>query len=364
MQSTAHLNSQFALSDRPTLDASLIIVAYNSRTYLADLCAALRLADPAPCEMILVDNASSDGSTEFVQAHFPEIHTLRLPENQGFASANNYAVSLAKGKFLIFLNPDTVPAPGSLGALIDVLETHPECGLVTAKILLLSQPDRLNAFGNDIHLSGITLCRGAGRPADEYTREETVSAVSGAAFAIRRSLFEQLGGFDPACFMYMEDTDLSLRARLAGWTCRCVPQALVWHDYRLRFGPRKTFYQERNRYLILLKHYRLATILLLLPVLLLAEIVAWGFVLLREPGRWRNKTGALAWLWRHRKEIARSRARVQALRQTSDRRLLLQHPSHLDFAQVGASPAIRLAAFVFNPLFALGKAFLSAFLWW
>lgn len=364
MQAAPQTQSQVALRSRTILDASLVIVAYNNRPYLADLCAALRLADPAPREIILVDNASNDGSADFVADHYPEIRTLRLPENLGFACANNQAAALAKGKYLIFLNPDTRPDPAALGALVEALESHPKCGLVTAKILLLSQPNRLNTCGNDIHLTGITLCRGAGRTAGEYTQGETVNAVSGAAFAISRSLFEQLGGFDPNYFMYMEDTDLSLRARLAGWACRCVPEALVFHDYRLRFGPRKTYFQERNRYLMLLKHHRVGTLLLLLPVLLLAEIVAWGFVLLREPDRWRNKIDACTWIWRRRREIARSRAHVQSLRQVSDRHLILQHSYHLDFAQAGHSPVARAAALVFNPLFAVLKALLFALLWW
>lgn len=364
MQTTQSTAQQHILTPQAVLDASVIIVSYNSRDYLPDLCQALSLANPPPREVILVDNASTDGSADYVAAHFPEIKLVRMGENLGFSSANNQGAALAQGEFLIFLNPDTRPDPAALGALVTALGQDPHCGMSTARILLASQPDRINTCGNQIHLSGITLCRGAGQPASQYSAPDQVSAVSGAAFAMRRDLFHQLGGFDPVFFMYLEDTDLSLRARLAGWTCCYVPAAVVAHDYRLQFSPNKTFYLERNRYWMLLKHFRLATLTLLLPVLLLAEAISWGFVLLRQPQRWRNKTAAYAWVWRHRQELAQARQCTQALRRTTDRALLLQHVWRLDFAQVGSGPAARLAALVFNPLFAGLKALLVAFLWW
>jgi GT2 family glycosyltransferase len=364
MQTLVQTEAPVALPPQALLDVSVIVVSYNSRPYLSDLFASLRLAEPAPREIILVDNASTDASLEYVEAHYPEVKTLRMPENLGFACANNQAAALAQGETLIFLNPDTRPAPGTLAALVAALQADPACGMVTAKVILTGNPDAINACGNTIHLTGIALCRGAGQPVETYTRPEVVNAVSGSAFAMPRRLFHRLGGFDPAYFMYMEDTDLSLKTRLAGYTCRYVPEALVYHDYRLRFGPLKTYYQERNRYAMLLKHYRLATLALLLPVLLLAEIIVWAFILLREPSRWRNKTAAYTWVWRNRRSLAQARARVQAHRLSTDRALILAHASRLDFLQVGRTPAARAAALVFNPLFALSKAFLFAFLWW
>ena len=92
----------------------------------------------------------------------------------------------------------------------------------------------------------------------------------------------------------MEDTDLSWRARLAGYRCLYVPTSIVYHEYTLRFGPRKIFYQERNRYLMLLKGAHWATLLVLLPALLLAEVVTWGFVLAQDRRRLANKARAYA----------------------------------------------------------------------
>ena len=191
---------------------------------------------------------------------YPQVTWLRSPHNSGFGGGNNLAARRARGEYLAFLNPDTTVEPGWLEALIAALEADPQAGMATSKILLMDDPSRINTCGNDVHISGLTLCRGMGAPANDYNQVEEVAAVSGAAFVIRRGLFEQLGGFDPAYFMYMEDTDLSWRARLAGWRILYVPASVVYHDYRLQFGPRKTFYQERNRYRLLLQKPALADI--------------------------------------------------------------------------------------------------------
>ena len=159
-------------------------------------------------------------------------------------NAANVGVRSSSGNYLAFLNPDTVVEPGWLDALIAALEADPRAGLATAKILLLDDPARINTCGCDVHYTGLTLCRGMGMGRSALTDPVDVSAVSGAAFVIRRDLFEALSGFDAAYFLYMEDTDLSWRARLAGYSCLYVPTSFVYHDYSLRFGPKKAFYEE------------------------------------------------------------------------------------------------------------------------
>lgn len=331
--------------------ASIIIVGYNSQEDLPRCLASLKETVTAADEVIVVDNASQDGTSQALEAHFPWVRVVRSPENLGFGGGNNLGAREAQGRYLAFLNPDTTVAPGWLDALLAALEADPTAGLATAKILLLQDPERINACGNDIHISGLTLCRGAGAPSTAFTHTETVGAVSGAAFAIRRTLFDTLGGFDPAFFMYMEDTDLSLRARLAGYRCLFVPEAVVYHRYQLRFGPRKTFYQERNRYLMLLKNLRWRTLLALLPALLLAEVVTWGFVLLLERKNMGNKVRAYGWVARHWAEIIYERQWVQSLRCETDHVLLNEWIHRLDFEQADDGPVGRLAYRVFTPLF-------------
>lgn len=334
--------------------ASIIVVNYNGKSYLDD-CLGSLLADPfsVQYEIILLDNASSDGSADYVEQHYPAVRLVRSLDNSGYAGGNNEAAASAAGEYLAFLNPDTRVETGWCEALLAALEANPEAGLATSRILMLSSPDRINTCGNDTHCSGLTLCRGAGRPALTFSQLSEVSAVSGACFVIRRALFKELGGFDHSFFMYMEDTDLSWRARLAGYKSLYVPGSVVYHDYRLRFGPRKTFYQERNRYLMMLKVYRWRTLLALLPALILAEIVTWGFVLTRDRAHLDNKLRVYAWIVTHWRSIMQARRASQALRRVPDHALLASCTHALAFEQTGDGLVATVAHYIFDPLFGL-----------
>jgi GT2 family glycosyltransferase len=343
--------------------ASVIVVSYNGRARLGR-CLYSLLEDRQGYEVILVDNASRDGSADYVEQFFPQVQVIRNETNRGFGQGNNAGVRRAKGEYLAFLNPDTAVEPGWLEALIAPLEADPQAGLATSKVLLLADPGRINTCGNDVHYTGLTLCRGMGMDRSAFADLARVGAVSGAAFAMRRDVFEALGGFDETFFMYMEDTDLSWRACLAGYRCIYVPQSIVYHDYSLRFGPRKTFYQERNRYLMLLKNLHWRTLLVLLPALLLAEVVTWGFVLLRDRRRAANKWQAYAWIMRHWSEVMASRRRVRVVRKGSDRDLVACCTHRLDFEQTGDGTVARLAQLLFDPLFSVLHRLALALIWW
>jgi GT2 family glycosyltransferase len=331
--------------------ASIIIVNYNGWPYLTRCLNALLVNFNRDDEIILVDNGSTDGSLEEVSQNFPTVQLLRSGCNLGFSQGCNLGAQRATGQYLIFLNPDTVVVPGWLEALISALEQQPGVGLATPKILLLNDPEVINTCGNEIHFTGLTLCRGTGCEHSRFNQPAEVNAISGAAFIIRRDLFESLAGFDPAFFMYMEDTDLSWRVQLAGYRCLYVPEAIVYHDYKLRFGPQKTFYQERNRYLMLLKILNWPTLFLLLPALLVAEGLTWGFVLSRERQYFSNKLRAYLWIITHWKQVLERRRQTQTFRQVSDYELIAACTSRLAYEQTGRDFLAQLAHFVLDPLF-------------
>lgn len=332
--------------------ASIIIVNYNSCAYLQP-CLESVLQASGDDEVILVDNHLADGSAALVQEHFPMVRLLQSPANLGFAGGCNYGAAHATGEYLAFLNPDTVVEPEWLDALLDALAGDESIGLATSQILLLHDRQRINTAGNDVHYTGLTLCRDMGKRRHQHVEPQEVGAISGAAFVMRRDVFAHLGGFDEGFFTYMEDTDLSWRARLAGYRCVYVPASIVYHDYTLRFGPRKTFYQERNRYLMLLKNMQWQTLLRLLPALLLAEGVTWGFTLLREPRRLGNKIAAYGWIIHHWALVLEQRRRTQALRRVSDQAVLAAYTSRIEFAQTGSGFVARTASALFDPLFLL-----------
>jgi GT2 family glycosyltransferase len=322
------------------------------------------LEDPHEYEIVVVDNASTDGSALFVDQAFPGVRLIQSPRNLGFGQGNNLGAQWARGAYLAFLNPDAVVEPGWLEALIGALESEPQAGLATSKILLMDDPARINACGMEVHCTGVTLCRGLGSARDAFSEMEEVGAVSGAAFVARREVYESLGGFDSTFFLYMEDTDLSWRARLAGYRCVYVPDSIVYHDYRLRFNAAKTFYQERNRYLMLLKGLRWRTLVVMAPILLLGEVVTWGFVLLRERRNLGNKLRAYAWILKHWREIVQERQHVQATRKVQDHDLLAQCTHRLDYGQTGTGLWDRLAHLMLDPLFLLLHRLTLALIRW
>ncbi|PDV99088.1 glycosyltransferase family 2 protein [Candidatus Chloroploca asiatica] len=334
------------------MSTSVIVVSYNSRPYLAAcleaICAQLGPED----ELIVVDNGSSDGSVALVAAQFPSARLICGP-NTGYAGGNNRGANAANGTYLVFLNPDTVVRSGALAALLAPLKHEPDVGLTTACLLLGDQPETINACGNTMHYTGLTYCRGAGQARTAYTRPADVDAISGAAFAIRRELFCALGGLDERFFMYVEDSDLSLRARIAGYRIRYVPEALVEHHYTMKYSPSKAFYLERNRHLMLLKNLHWPTYIRLLPGLLLSELVTGGYLLMRGPAYWTVKPRVYAWLWRNRWAITRSRKHVATLRRQSDETVLASMSDHLEFEQVASHWLASLSSRIFNPIYRL-----------
>ena len=328
---------------------SIIVVAHNSGDLLRECITSICRTRPRS-EIILVDNASIDGAVDRVQAEFPSVRAVRCDQNLGFGAGNNLGAARAEGEYLVFLNPDTTVSAGWLEALIEPLVADTSAGLVTPKVLLARDPERINVAGLDVHLSGLSMCRGLDAPREALDEGAEVAAISGVAFAMRRDLFEALGGFDESFFMYVEDVDLSLRTWLAGYRCLYVPRAVVRHRYALRVDARKTFWVERGRYLLLIKAFRLRTLLALLPTLLLVEVITWGWVLLREPRAAVEKLRAYGWVLAHRTEIAAKRRRVQVSRVADDADFLARCQWRLDFGQLAGPRLARAAEIVFAPL--------------
>lgn len=329
---------------------SIVLVNTSELHHLRRCLPAIDRQAYANYEVVLVDNASTDGSLAWVREHFPDVGIVENRCNLGYAGANNVGFDHARGVLIAVLNPDTEVDPHWLDAIVAALEANPAAGLATPKIVQMDRPDRINACGNDVTVTGLTFCRGLDESCEEFPLPERVAAVSGAAFVIRKDVLHEIGPFDETFFVYFEDTDLSLRALLAGYDCLYVPTAVVQHKYIFKLSPRKCFYQERNRYVALLRLFRWPTLIALAPSLLLSELIVWSYLLLRGPRTmWAKFTSYFAVL-AALPRIVRQRRRVQSLRRVSDREILARFGTRLTLAQT-ASPWLRTAAEnLLNPL--------------
>jgi GT2 family glycosyltransferase len=356
------MGSSLLSEDQSAPTASIITVNTNEKhrmlLYMPSVWAAV-----GNFEVIISDNGSTDGSVEFIEANYPRTRVVRNGRNLGFAEANNRASEHARADILVFLNPDTTVEAEWLVELLKPFK-DPTVGLTTSRILLMHDPERLNTCGNDVHISGLTLCRGMGQPKEAFPKDDDVAAVSGAAFAIRREIFDAVGGFNETFFIYMEETAMSLEARLRGWRCVYVARSIIFHDYALRFGPKKVLYQERNRYMMLLQIYKLPTLMVLLPALFLAEAITWGFVIVWDRKNWMNKLKAYGGVLENLACIKAKRRINQEQRKVADRHLLAKTISALDFGQVTKGPLAFLARLVFYPLFSVCRLVTLALVWW
>lgn len=346
----AEINQRDRIDSLSRLPKATVIIVNTNELHHLKICLPSVFAQNYPdFEVLIVDNASSDGSVEYIEAHYPKASIIRNLENLGYTGANNVGFMNATGEFIAVLNPDTRVESDWLKELVLALLADPSAGLATPKILLMDRPMQINTCGNEITFTGLTFCRGLDEPAHNYQDTEIVPAVSGAAFVIRKSVLDRIGGFDDGLFIYYEDTDLSLRARLAGFHCLYVPTSVIYHRYRFRFSARKCFYQERNRYISMLKIFRWRTIVLLLPTLFVGEVVAWGYAFLMGWEHTLSKLRADLWLVANWRQIMESRRCTQRLRQAPDKDILSKFGYRLRFTQTTSPVLSSLMGFLFNP---------------
>lgn len=276
---------------------AVVVVSHDSAAELPATLAAVRDQLQGDDELVVVDCGSSDGSPEVAERCGAQV--LRRA-NLGFAGGANAGAAATSAELVLFLNPDATPLPGAL----DALRSAPASwGLWQAAVLL---PDGgVNTAGNPVHFLGFAW---AGDGPLDAPRD--VPSASGAALCVRRACWQQLGGFDETYFMYGEDLDLSLRARLAGWGVGVVPAARVEHAYDFVKGDYKWFGLERNRARTVLSTYPSPLLALLAPALLLFELALLPAAL---AGGWlRPKLRAQAAVVRELGAIRARRARVQA----------------------------------------------------
>jgi GT2 family glycosyltransferase len=318
---------------------SVVIVAYQSGPALTRCLHSIEPDIDGQAEVIVVDNG--DGGPEVGEAERMNfVRVISAGKNLGFAAGCNLGARHAVGTSLIFLNPDTVIAPGALERLVATLE-DPTIGIAMARLRLLDRPELLNSSGSEVHVSGISWAGGYGEPADSVAELREVPAPSGAAMAIRADTFRVLGGFTDALFMYQEDLMLGWKARLAGLRVVIEPGADVYHDYEYGRNVAKHYLLERNRLVFVLSSYSARLLLLLSPVLLSTEL-AMTTLAARE-GWFRDKLRGWAWCARNARWLAHERRETQRLRRVSDRELAPLLSATLTPAMISVPAAAKAA---------------------
>jgi hypothetical protein len=328
---------------------SAVVCNYNGEAYLAE-CLASVLAQ-APDEVIVVDDASSDGSAALVRARFPGVTWLPLPENRGPCAARNAGMRAARHPWVLAVDNDAVLAPDVLAKLRAALEARPDACLAQARSVLHDEPTRVHYDGGGFHYLGLIALRNHHVPLEQAEGRGVVEADALVAICalLERDVLLSHGGYDEELFYLAEDLDLSLRLRIAGERLLSVEDALVRHrggtaglSFRGGGYPRRrVFLHARNRRWILAKCMRVRTLLLVLPAFAAYEL-AWLVFALAQGELRAQLAGRLAFL-RALPRLAPLRARVQTARRRADREVFVGGPLVLSPALV-ARPAARAAA--------------------
>jgi GT2 family glycosyltransferase len=266
----------------------VIIVSYESGPTLARCLDALRAQTMTDFEILLVDNASTDGAPQAAAAADPAIRFLQPGANLGFAAGNNLAAAQARGRWLVLLNPDAYPRPDWLAAMVAGTERHPEVRCFTSLQMVADQPGLMDGAGDVMTSAGIPFRGGYRRRLPANLLEGEVFSACGAATLIDRALFLGVGGFDERFFCYCEDVDLGYRLRLAGEPTLLLPAAVVEHVGSASTGVRSEFsifHGSRNRIWTFVKNTPPALLWLTTP---LHVMVTAGLLLLH----WRRGDAA------------------------------------------------------------------------
>jgi len=294
---------------------TIVIVNWNGRHYLDECLSAVRSLEGVDYETLLVDNASTDGSVEHVRTQFPWVRVVALDVNRGFAGGNNAGVREARGRVIALLNNDAVPDSRWLRALVDGLDEEERFALVTSRIVYMHDPTIVDSAGDGMLTWGGAYKRFHGASVELARESGEVFGICGAACAMPRAVFDELAGFDEDFFVSHEDVDLSYRARLRGYRCRYVADAVVRHRGSATLGRASrfaVFHGQRNLEWVYLKNTPAALLLTTGPGHLLYVLAAGvHFARTGALGTFlKGKMAALAdlpRLLRKRRDVQRSR---------------------------------------------------------
>jgi GT2 family glycosyltransferase len=326
-----------------------VVCNYNGERYLEE-CLRSVLAQGAD-EVMVVDDASTDGSVAFVRARFPGVVVHVLAQNRGPCAARNAGMRAARHRWVLAVDNDAVLEPGVLARLRAALEERPEACLAQPRSVHYDDPTRVHYDGGSFHYLGLIALRNFHTPLAEAEGHGVIEAdaLIGICALLDRDVVLARGGYDEGLFYLAEDLDLSLRLRLAGERLLSVEEALVRHrggtaglSFRGGSYPRKrVFLHARNRRSILVKNLRWRTLLLALPAFALYELV-WALFALKSGDLAAQLAGRLAFL-RALPLTLRARGAVQAQRRVPDRTLLVGGPLVLSPSLVAHPLARRFA---------------------
>ena len=311
----------------PNKKVSIIIVTFNSAgTIQASLNSVLEQTYKN-CEIILLDNRSQDNTLGIVTALLGSWHgdhkIVTSNSNLGFAEGNNKALECATGEYIALINPDAVAERKWLETLVAEMDANPGVGICASKIIN-SDSEMIDSAGDGFTKSLQGFKRGEGLAPEAFCTKEYVFGACACAALYRRTMFDEIGFFDPDFFLIHEDTDLNFRAQLAGWRVLYVPSATVYHNVRSSIGSMSDlaiYYSIRNKELLILKNASLGLIISCLPQIMIGFIGEFIYFIVKH-NKYRPYLRAKSEAIRNIPKAIKKRSSVKKLKKIQDGYLL------------------------------------------
>ncbi|MFM8333836.1 MAG: glycosyltransferase family 2 protein [Candidatus Methylumidiphilus sp.] len=300
----------------PVKTVTVIVVNWNGGEIIGDCLHGLARQSLRPTRVLVIDNGSTDGSAERIE-HMSGITLRKAGANLGFAAGNNRALAECDTEFVALLNPDALPEEDWLANLVAAAEAHPKAASFGSRQMMHGVPDMLDGVGDVYHVSGAAWRHGYNRRLrDSDLQAREIFCACAAAVLYRRDAIVEAGGFDEDFFCYVEDVDLGFRLRLAGHSCRYVPDAVVHHVGSASTGGQNSafsvYHGHRNLVWAYIKNMPGYLFWALLPIHLLMNAVGLAyFVTHRLPkvivrAKWDALKG-IAKMWEKRRAIQAKR---------------------------------------------------------
>jgi len=313
---------------------SIIIPHWNGIGILSECLDSLKQSTYDSFELIVADNASSDGSQNWVKTHYAHVNLLENDQNYGYAGGCNRGAEIANGKYLLFLNNDTIQDPNWLQPLVERMEENDTIAALQPKILNYFKREVFDyAGGSGGHMDLFCYPFARGRifleqetDSGQYDDAQRCFWASGTAIMVRKDLFFSAGKFDKTFFAHMEEIDLCWRLQAMGHEVWAEPKSVVYHKNAVSLpmhSQRKYYLNHRNSLLMLFGNYSLPVTLYVGFIRLMLEFVALGYAMIKSD--WNHITGilkSLGWIILHPLAIIKKRSRFKQLRQVRDKEIM------------------------------------------
>lgn len=277
---------------------AVVILNWNGKVLLEQFLPSLGRSSYPNLELVVVDNGSTDHSVSFLQQQYPQIKTIILSENLGYAGGYNAALQQVEADYYILLNSDVEVSPGWVEPLIELMETHTNVAASQPKLLSFHHKNKFEyagASGGWIDSLGYPFARGrvlehCETDHGQYDKAAPIFWASGAAFCVRAKAFHEMNGFDASFFAHQEEIDLCWRLQRKGYQIYSCPQSVVWHvggSTLPKGNSQKTFLNYRNNLWMLAKNLPVGTLCWVLPIrFALDALAAYKSLFSGDPGYW------------------------------------------------------------------------------